>query len=136
MRVFLLTSALVCGFSASAQETAATGDAAAGRDLFLRYCATCHGAEARGDGPMSSVLILRPTDLTALSSGNGGTFPLARVVMRIDGRDPLVSHGSPMPLFGEFFEGSSIALRTPTGQPILTSQPVADLVAHIEGLQE
>lgn len=136
MRVFLLLSALVCGFSASAQEAAPAGDAAAGRDLFLRYCATCHGAEARGDGPMSSVLLLRPADLTALSSGNGGTFPLARVVMRIDGRDPLVSHGSPMPLFGEFFEGSSIALRTPGGQPILTSQPVADLVAHIEALQE
>ncbi len=85
---------------------------------------------------MASVLILQPTDLTALTNKNDGTFPLARVVMRIDGRDPLVSHGSPMPLFGQFFEGSNIALRAPSGQPILTSQPVADLVAYIAGLQQ
>lgn len=136
MRAFLLLSTLCCGFAAAAQETPSAGDADTGRDLFMRYCATCHGVEARGDGPMASVLILQPTDLTALTNKNDGTFPLARVVMRIDGRDPLVSHGSPMPLFGQFFEGSNIALRAPSGQPILTSQPVADLVAYIAGLQQ
>lgn len=136
MRILSFTITVLCGFSVWAQETPPPGNAASGRDLYTRYCATCHGIDARGDGPMASVLILQPADLTALAAGNDDIFPVARVVMRIDGRDPLVSHGSPMPLFGEFFEGSSVALRAPNGQPVFTSQPVADLVAYIEELQQ
>lgn len=135
MRYLIFMAALLSGATAAAQELAAPGDAAEGRALFDRYCATCHGLSARGDGPMASVLLIQPTDLTALSRTNDGAFPLARVVRRIDGRDPLVSHGSPMPLFGDFFEGRGIALRQANGQPILTSQPAIDLVAYIEGLQ-
>jgi mono/diheme cytochrome c family protein len=136
MRTLIFSAALLSGFSASAQDVAPPGDEALGRDLYMRYCATCHGVEARGDGPMASILLIQPTDLTALSRTNNGAFPLPRVARRIDGRDPLVSHGSPMPLFGDFFKGSSVALRTPSGQPILTNQPVADLVAYIAGIQQ
>lgn len=57
------------------------------------------------------------------------------MVKRIDGRDPLVSHGSPMPVYGFFFEGRDKALKTPSGQPILTSQPIIDLIAHLQTLQ-
>ncbi len=61
------------------------------------------------------------------SVNNGGEFPLIRVIKRIDGRDPLVSHGSPMPVYGDFFEGQDVSLKTAAGQPILTSRPVAYL---------
>jgi mono/diheme cytochrome c family protein len=115
---------------------AAAADAEAGRETYERYCASCHGIEATGSGPMRPVLTVKPTDLTALSAGNEGVFPLARVVKRIDGRDPLVAHGSPMPVYGDFFEGEDVALKTPAGQPVLTSRPVADLVAYLEGLQD
>ncbi|MFZ1728108.1 MAG: cytochrome c, partial [Albidovulum sp.] len=74
--------------------------------------------------------------LTALAATNAGVFPVARVVARIDGRQPLVSHGSPMPVFGPYFEGEPVMLAAETGQPILTSQPVADLVAYLETLQK
>lgn len=107
-----------------------------GRETYMRYCATCHGLEARGNGPMAPVLILQPTDLTQLAANNGGVFPTVRVVMRIDGRQPLVSHGSPMPIYGEFFEGSEAFLKAQDGMPILTSQPVVDLVAWIESVQK
>ena len=79
------------------------------------------------------VLTLRPTDLTRLPSSNGGTFPTIRVVMLIDGRELLVSHGSPMPIYGEFFEGRDVAMKAPNGMPILTSKPVVDLVVWLEG---
>lgn len=85
---------------------------------------------------MSGVLTIKPVNLTELAAQNGGSFPLARVVKRIDGRDPLVSHGSPMPVYGDFFEGRfDVPMKTPAGQPVLTSQPVVDLVAYIYHLQ-
>lgn len=111
-------------------------DADIGRAHFYTHCATCHGLEGRGDGPMAGVLTIPPTNLTELSAQNGGTFPLIRVVKRIDGRDPLVAHGSPMPVFGGFFEGSfDVAMKAPSGQPILASPPVVDLVAYLLEIQ-
>lgn len=106
-----------------------------GAELFRNNCATCHGIEATGKGPMAGVLVIKPADLTRLSAGNGGVFPTERVIRRIDGRDPLVSHGSPMPIFGQFFEGRDTAVKTPGGQPMMTSEPIADLVAYLQGIQ-
>lgn len=39
--------------------------AAEGRRLFVANCASCHGNEARGDGPLASYLNPRPADLAA-----------------------------------------------------------------------
>ncbi|MCZ0812069.1 MAG: c-type cytochrome [Pseudomonadota bacterium] len=114
----------------------AGGDADTGEAIYDRYCAACHGSEATGQGPMRAVLTVQPSDLTALSADNGGTFPMTRVVKRIDGRDPLVAHGSEMPVYGDFFEGSDASLKTESGQPILTSTPVTDLIAYIESVQQ
>ena len=128
--------ALVFAILAPMVPVAQAQDAAQGGEVFMQYCATCHGVEARGDGPMNSVLVIQPTDLTQLAAENGGTFPTSRVVARIDGRDPLVSHGSPMPIYGQFFEGRGKTIRGEDGVMIMTSQPVIDLVAYLEGMQE
>lgn len=111
-------------------------DADIGRAHFHAHCATCHGLEGRGDGPMAGVLLVPPTNLTELAAQNGGAFPLERVVKRIDGRDPLVSHGSPMPVYGPYFEGLfDVPIKAPSGQPVLTSRPVVDIVAYLRELQ-
>lgn len=107
-----------------------------GAALYERHCATCHGLEAKGNGPMAPVLVLQPPDLTKLTERNEGAFPVRRVVMRIDGRDPLVSHGSPMPVYGDFFDGDEVLLKAETGQPVLTSVPVVDLLEYLRSLQE
>jgi mono/diheme cytochrome c family protein len=112
------------------------GDAATGAELFQTHCAVCHGREAKGNGPMAPVLLLQPADLTTLVARYEGVFPLERVASRIDGRDPLVSHGSDMPVYGDFFEGRDVAMKTEAGQPLLTSQPIADLVAWLRRIQE
>ena len=119
----------------AASQAAWAQDTETGAELYQHYCATCHGIEATGHGPMAGVLIIQPTNLKTLA-GEDGIFPTARVVARIDGRDPLVSHGSPMPVYGPYFEGQDTAIKTPEGQPILTSQPIVDLVAYLETLQE
>lgn len=112
-------------------------DAEIGADLYLRHCATCHGLELDGRGPMASALLVQPTNLRALAANNDGVFPTARVVYRIDGRDPLVSHGSDMPVWGPFFdETQNRPIRTPAGQPILTTTSIADLVVFLESVQD
>ncbi len=110
-------------------------DAEQGEALYQFYCATCHGSTATGNGPMSPSLVVAPVDLTTLSAKNDSVFPTSRVVMRIDGRRPLVSHGSKMPIYGDFFEGTDVATKAETGQPIMTSQPIVDLLAFLKGLQ-
>ena len=116
--------------------TALAEDAENGQQIFETHCAVCHGLDAYGDGPMAPALLVQPTDLSQLTAANGGVFPVARVVMRIDGRDPLVSHGSMMPVYGSFFDIDSVPLKAETGQPIMTSSPVVDLVAYLRTLQE
>jgi len=110
-------------------------DAQAGAALYDQHCAVCHGADGRGKGPLAAALILQPPSLRDLSERHDG-FPTRRVVMRIDGSDPLVSHGSPMPVYGEFFAGDDTILKTESGQPVLTSRPIVDLVAYLRGIQE
>jgi mono/diheme cytochrome c family protein len=120
-----------------AEGEEAVGDQVSGQSLYEAHCVVCHGQDARGSGPMAPVLLVQPADLTTLIARHGGVFPLERVVTRIDGRDPLVAHGSDMPVYGAFYEGGrDVALRTEAGQPILTSQPIADLVAWLRTIQE
>jgi mono/diheme cytochrome c family protein len=38
---------------------------AQGRQLFMMYCAVCHGQEAKGDGPVAEKLMAPPPDLTS-----------------------------------------------------------------------
>lgn len=113
----------------------AAQDAREGGRLFQSHCASCHGELADGSGPLASEMTLKPRDLTRLAADNDGEFPTLRVVMRIDGREPLVAHGSPMPVFGGFFEGRGALLQAETGQPIMTSAPVVDLVEWLRGVQ-
>lgn len=131
MKKFLLAAAAVVFAGGCFAE-----DAEEGAALYMDYCATCHGIDVDGNGPMAGVMMIKPDDLRQLSSGNEGVFPLERVIKRIDGRDPLVSHGSPMPVYGDFFEGFDVAMKTHTGQPIMTSKPVADLVAFLKAVQK
>lgn len=111
-------------------------DVTAGAQLYQRHCASCHGFDGTGGGPLAPSLVLQPTDLSQLQQANDGVFPLVRVIWRIDGREPLVSHGSPMPIYGEYFEGRDMAIKTEAGQPILTSQPIIDLVGWLQGIQQ
>jgi mono/diheme cytochrome c family protein len=80
-------------------------DSIKGADLYRAYCATCHGADAKGSGPMAASLKTRPTDLTRISEHNSGTFPFARVQKIISGEQSLPSgHGSrEMPVWGPVF---------------------------------
>ena len=41
-----------------------------GADLFRSYCASCHGREGKGDGPVAPALNAKVPDLTTIESPN------------------------------------------------------------------
>jgi mono/diheme cytochrome c family protein len=75
-----------------------------GATLYRAYCATCHGADAKGAGPAASALKAQVPDLTQISRRNGGQFSAARVQQFISGDKLPPAHGSrEMPIWGPIF---------------------------------
>ena len=73
----------------------------AGGALFNTYCAACHGADARGNGPVASVLRVQPPDLTLLTRRFGTPLNGDKVAEYIDGRVAVMAHGPrDMPVWG------------------------------------
>lgn len=107
-----------------------------GAKLFADACATCHGSNAKGDGPMAQVLSVAPADLTQISINNEGTFPTARIIRIIDGTTLLTAHGTPMPLFGTLFRGPSQHVVDPYGNEFIAPQSIVDVVTWLETIQE
>ncbi|MEX5727255.1 mono/diheme cytochrome c family protein [Rhodovulum iodosum] len=107
-----------------------------GVTLFRQNCATCHGLDARGNGPMAGVLSVAVPDLTGLAAAAGGAFPMAEVVAVIDGRRAFPAHGGPMPIFGFTLSGEMVVLTPPAGGEIATSQEIAALAQWLESVQE
>jgi mono/diheme cytochrome c family protein len=99
--VLFFVCAVSCAGGALAQA-----DREQGRREFESSCAVCHGAEARGDGPLRPFLLKPPADLTTLARRNGGTFPTREVMDVIDGRASarIGSHGTrDMPVWGQVY---------------------------------
>jgi mono/diheme cytochrome c family protein len=75
-----------------------------GRASYQRACASCHGDDARGWGPVAPALVSAPPDLTTLAVRFGGTFPRGHVIDVIVGRRNVAAHGTgEMPVWGERF---------------------------------
>jgi mono/diheme cytochrome c family protein len=74
-----------------------------GQALFKQHCATCHGLDAKGNGPASRALKKKPADLTTIQS-QGEKFPAYRVLNVIEGEKAMPAHGSrEMPVWGAIF---------------------------------
>src|SRR5687767_11954752 len=80
---------------------AADAVATRGAVLYRIHCASCHGVEGKGDGPVAPALRKKPADLTALARRAEGKFPEEKVQSFIDGRTELDAHGGrEMPVWG------------------------------------
>lgn len=103
----------------------------AGRDLFMFYCATCHGRDARGRGPVAAALKIPPADLTLIARRHDGAFPRGRVEQFITIGDSAVdsAHGTKeMPVWGPIFGGRDPA-------DAMVKIRIANLVSYIESIQ-
>jgi mono/diheme cytochrome c family protein len=102
-----------------------------GRDLYGFYCATCHGREAKGDGPAASALKTPPPDLTMIAARRGGVFPAKTVESTILGDQDasMPAHGTrEMPMWGPIF-------RALNPNDTMTKVRVENLVSYLRSLQ-
>ena len=75
-----------------------------GKDMYITYCASCHGKDGKGDGPAASALKVPASDLTGLAKKNNGKFPGVHVAEVISGEHiPNVHGSSEMPVWGNVF---------------------------------
>jgi mono/diheme cytochrome c family protein len=108
--------------------------AQAGRDYYVRYCSSCHGFDAKGDGPVAPALRTAPTDLTRIAERHKGEFPMDEIAKLIDGRDLPAAHGSrEMPVWGERlgrdFEGDPAREQVIRGQLLM-------LLVYLQSIQK
>lgn len=76
-----------------------------GGQIFKQYCAACHGADAKGNGPVRMALKSPAPDLTTLAKRHGGKFPYTYVTGVLRFGPGVRSHGSgSMPMWGPLFE--------------------------------
>lgn len=74
-----------------------------GKQDYDANCASCHGADGKGNGPMQELLRVRPSDLTQLARRNQGVLPMAQLFDVIEGNN-VPSHGTrDMPIWGREF---------------------------------
>ena len=104
--------------------------ATAGSEMYMNYCASCHGRDGTGSGPVSPALKARATDLTTLSKRNDGKFPSERVKATIRGDLLIVAHGpKDMPVWGPMFSYLG------GGSHAEVTVRVDNLTRHIESFQ-
>ena len=107
--------------------------AAAGKPVYERNCAVCHGREGKGDGPAMNLLTVKPADLTQISKRNNGAFPFWKTYRVIDGREEIKGHGNrDMPIWGAEFR--SEAAGNPTAQTQVRGR-ILELVYYLQSLQ-
>ena len=97
---WLMIAGLTAGFAGAAQAE----DFDIGRSEFQSSCASCHGTDAKGKGPVSDQLKIPPPDLTMLAKNNNGVFPTNAVYETIYGSKTIPAHGThEMPIWGDRF---------------------------------
>jgi mono/diheme cytochrome c family protein len=103
-KVALAAAVLVTAAPAFAGELNDEAYRAWGKDLFARYCGSCHGADGKGDGPVAREFKKPPQDLTRIAERNEGKYPPNLVEEIVDGRRYFMAHGDrTMPIWGDIF---------------------------------
>jgi mono/diheme cytochrome c family protein len=119
---------------AYAAEFSGDDPADVGKILFQSYCISCHGLNAKGDGPAAAALKKKPPDLTHFQQRRNGEFYYVEIARIIDGRTQIDAHGSrTMPTWGKRFSEEI------GGQPLteeLISGNLLALVSYLKSIQE
>jgi mono/diheme cytochrome c family protein len=135
--ICLLALVAACGITSAAQEAsgvkhmpAQVTSPSSGKEMFMSYCASCHGKDAKGDGPAAAALKQAPADLTMLAKRNGGKYPSDKVTSVLRGQTILMAHGDQeMPVWGPLFWSMS------QGHEELVQLRIANLNRYLESLQ-
>ena len=135
---FLACAAVSCGLAAGGAGLSGAAHAeSAGQAEYMNSCASCHGADGRGKGPMIEYLSVSPPALTGLAEANGGVFPMGRVIEVIDGRRGVRGHGSEqMPIWGAVYSDPTQEALDPEGARMAVRGRILSLAYFLEGIQD
>lgn len=103
-----------------------------GQHLFIDFCASCHGFDGSGDGPVAEFLNVPLPDLRLLKQNHGGTFPAQHVFETIEGSDDARAHGTrDMPVWGNVWsEEDGVAVQLDVVQ-----RRIDEIVEYVRTLQ-
>ena len=132
-RTLIFLAALLVLACQSEQITADDFSDYTGWELYKRFCASCHGPEGFGDGPVASAVAVTVPDLTRISQRHGDKFPEEKLREIIDGRSVVVAHGTRyMPVWGyEFWIEEGADVEAEKG----TRAIIDKLVNYLRGIQ-
>ena len=112
-----------------------------GENEYVSSCAACHGANAKGEGPVAQVLSTKPSDLTQITKDFNGQFPAEFIYKVIDGREMINPHGdAQMPIWGYRYrsEAQRRANQVPHDVDVqaLVFGRIMSLVGYLESIQK
>ncbi len=112
-----------------------------GRAEYRSSCATCHGIDGKGKGPISDALRVPPPDLTMVVKKNNGVFPFSSVYEVIDGRKAIIAHGTrDMPVWGWRFgptqEEQSLRHFFPIDAEYVVRMRILAVIDYLNRIQE
>ena len=122
------------GFAMSGMAIPAFAEIVGEREYNIA-CAGCHGASAKGDGPVAELLNISTPSLLELTQAKDGSFPFEAVLSTIDGRDDVRAHGSAMPIWGERFQSSANSQRGETADMVARGR-ILSLVYYLQSIQQ
>jgi len=105
-----------------------------GLELYGRLCASCHGVDGHGDGPVAPMIKTGVPDLTRVAARDGGEFPTEDVRRIIDGRTDRRAHGPrDMPVWG--WQLYDISNPDYTSERARTDSMIDRLVTYLQSIQ-
>ncbi len=103
-RIYLQIVAFMAAFLVVLPAGAQAFEEYSGEMTFQRFCASCHGEEGHGDGPVAAGIPITVPDLTLIETRHGDEFPEEILRRIIDGRNAVIFHGTRyMPVWGYEF---------------------------------
>jgi mono/diheme cytochrome c family protein len=112
------------------KKTIVPTNPASGKQMYMEYCAVCHGKDGKGDGPAASELKVPPPNLTDLTKRYGGKFPGYHIAAVLQFGTKAPAHGTAeMPVWGPLFQSLNQQSSTEV------KQRIANLTDYIKSLQ-
>jgi mono/diheme cytochrome c family protein len=132
--LFLLLFLLFAELAAKARSSdkyPLVAASASGEEMYMAYCAECHGRDGRGGRATAVTLGTAAPDLTVLSRKNHGRYPYAVVKDAIRGEDHRAVYGpGGMPPWGFLFRYSG------SGSRMEVETRINRLSEYLRSLQE
>jgi mono/diheme cytochrome c family protein len=129
----VLISAIGCTNTRQQQASKQPVSAAAlasGAQMYGAYCADCHGADGKGNGPAAPRLKSPPPDITTLARRNRGLFPAGHIYQAIKwGGGVYRPRSKVMPVWGAELKQVS------NNDDAQLSARIMDLTNYLESLQ-